>query len=403
MATAIETITALLTLAGLAYLVLALWGARSFAHYWRTKKLEGEFAPDVTLLKPVKGVDPRMFAGFESHCSQEYAGKFEIVFGVSSLDDPAVGEIERLRAEFPEVAIRLVECRERLGTSGKVSNLVQMLREAKYEHVIINDSDIYVSRRYLARVMQCFSDGGVGMVTCPYVGKTAERRPGMTLWARLEALGISTDFLPGVLAARWLEGGIRFGLGSTLATTKTALAKAGGLEPLVEYLADDYELGERVWKAGYRVELCGEVVETTVPAYGFRGFRDHQLRWARSTRDSRKRGYVGLGITYALPWAMMTCVASGFALWSFSLLSVVALARVAVALSVGVGVLGDGQVLRDFWLLPLRDCFGLWFWAWSFAGDTVVWRGDLFRLRDGRIAPMGQAPGGGVPPPIARA
>ncbi len=164
LAIVIEGATALLALAGLAYLVLALWGARSFAHYWRRKKFVGEFAPDVTLLKPVKGVDPRMFAGFESHCRQEYAGKFEIVFGVSSLDDPAVGEIERLRAEFPECAIRLVECRERLGTSGKVSNLVQMLREARYEHVIINDSDIYVSPRYLSRVMQCFSDenGGDG-------------------------------------------------------------------------------------------------------------------------------------------------------------------------------------------------------------------------------------------------
>jgi ceramide glucosyltransferase len=221
----------------------------------------------------------------------------------------------------------------------------------------------------------------------------------MTVWSRLEALGISTDFFPGVLVARWLEGGIRFGLGSTLATSKTALAKAGGLEPLVEYLADDYEMGERIANAGYRVELCCEVVETTVPAYKFGGFRDHQLRWARSTRDSRKRGYLGLGITYALPWAMMTCVASGFALWSFSLLSVVALARVAVALSVGVGVLRDGQVLRDLWLLPLRDFFGLGFWAWSFAGDTVVWRGELFRLRDGRISPVR----GGVPPPIARA
>jgi ceramide glucosyltransferase len=255
MATAIETITALLTLAGLAYLVLALWGARSFGHYWRGKKFQGEFAPDVTLLKPVKGVDPRMFAGFESHCRQQYSGKFEIVFGVSSLDDPAVGEIERLRAEFPECAIRLVECRERLGTSGKVSNLVQMLREARYEHVIINDSDICVSPTYLARVMRCFSDESVGMVTCPYIGRTAERGPGLTLWARLEALGISTDFLPGVLAARWLEGGIRFGLGSTLATTKSALAKVGGLEPLVEYLADDYEMGARICKAWYRVEL----------------------------------------------------------------------------------------------------------------------------------------------------
>jgi ceramide glucosyltransferase len=403
MATAIEAITTLLTLAGLAYLLLALWGARGFAHYWRGRKLEVGFAPDVTILKPVKGVDPRMYAGLVSHCKQEYGGSFEIVFGVSSLDDPAVAEIERLRAEFPACPIRLVECSERLGTSGKMSNLVQMLREARYEHVIINDSDIRVSSRYLTRVMECFADAQVGMVTAPYIGRTADGGAAMTIWSRLEALGISTDFLPGVLAARLLEGGIRFGLGSTLATSKTALAKAGGLEALVEFLADDYEMGERIANAGYRVQLCSEVVETTVPAYHFGGFKDHQLRWARSTRDSRKLGYVGLGITYALPWAVMTCVASGFALWSFSLLSVVALARVAVALSVGVGVLGDGQVLRDLWLLPLRDFFGLGFWAWSFAGDTVVWRGELFYLRDGRITPIVAMNGGGVPPPVTRA
>src|SRR5271156_2050492 len=183
MATAIETITALLTLAGLAYLVLALWGARSFGHYWQAKKLEGEFAPDVTLLKPVKGVDPRMFAGFESHCRQQYSGKFEIVFGVSSLDDPAVGEIERLRAEFPECAIRLGECRERLGASRKGSNLGEMLREARYEHLLINDSDICVSAFYLSRVMECFADERVGMVTAPYIGRTAENGPAMTIWS----------------------------------------------------------------------------------------------------------------------------------------------------------------------------------------------------------------------------
>jgi ceramide glucosyltransferase len=387
MATAIEAITTLLTLAGLAYLLLALLGARDFAHHWQRRSLNIDHAPDVTILKPVKGIDPRMYAGLVSHCQQQYTGNFEIVFGVSSLDDPAAVEIERLRADFSDCSIRLVECRERLGTSGKVSNLVQMLREARYEHVLINDSDIFVSPDYLTRVMACFADAHVGMVTAPYIGRTADSGSGLTLWSRLEALGISTDFFPGVLTARKLEGGIRFGLGSTLATSKTALTKAGGLEPLVEYLADDYEMGERIAKAGYRVELCPEVVETTVPAYTFGGFCDHQLRWARSTRDSRKLGYLGLGITYALPWAIMTCIASGFALWSFSLLSVVLLARVAVALSVGVGVLHDGQVLRDLYLLPLRDLFGLGFWAWSFAGDTVIWRGELFHLRDGRITP----------------
>jgi ceramide glucosyltransferase len=387
MATAIAAITTLLTLSGLAYLLLALWAARDFSHYWRRQRPIAH-TPDVTILKPVKGIDQRMYAGLVSHCRQQYPGSFEIVFGVSTLDDPAVTDIERLRADFPHVAIRLVECRERLGTSGKVSNLVQMLREARYEHVVINDSDICVGPLYLTHIMACFSDPQVGMVTAPYIGRTADSGPSLTLWSRLEALGISTDFLPGVLTARKLEGGIRFGLGSTLATNKTALAKAGGLEPLVEYLADDYEMGERIAKAGYRVELCSEVVETTVPAYNFSGFRDHQLRWARSTRDSRKLGYVGLGITYALPWALMTCIASGLALWSFSLLSLVVLVRVAVALSVGVGVLSDGQVLRDLYLLPLRDLFGLAFWALSFAGDTVVWRGELFHLRDGRIKPV---------------
>ena len=385
LAIGIEVFTALLTLAGLAYLLLALWGARDFNHYWRQRSLNAGYAPDVSILKPVKGVDPQMHAGLVSHCRQQYAGRFEILFGVGSLDDPAVAEIKRLQTEFPDCPIRLIECPERLGTSGKVSNLIQMLRAASYEHVLINDSDIRVSPNYLTRVMGSFADSNVGMVTAPYVGRTAQSGDGLTLWSRLEALGISTDFMPGVLTARKLEGGIRFGLGSTLATNKTALAKAGGLESLVECLADDYEMGARIAAAGYRIELSAEVVETTVPAYSFSGFRDHQLRWARTVRDSRKLGYLGLAITYALPWAVMTCIASGFDLWSFTLLSVVLLARVSVALSVGVRVLRDGQVLRDLWLLPLRDFFGLAFWLWSFAGDTIVWRGERFHLRDGRL------------------
>ena len=404
-ATAVEIVTTLLTVGGLVYMLLALWGARRFNHHCRrvaAATAKGDFAPDVSILKPVKGLDARMHAGFVSHCAQQYAGRFEILFGVSSMDDPAVAEVERLRADFPDRDIRLIVCPERLGTSGKVSNLVQMLRQARYDYVLINDSDIRVSSDYLSRVMACFGPaasvdarGGkhahpVGMVTVPYLGRTAAEGEGLTLWARLEALGISTDFLPGVLTARLLEDGIRFGLGSTLALSREALTGVGGLESLVDYLADDYELGARIAAAGYRVELCGEPVETTVPAYRFRGFWDHQMRWARSTRDSRRWGYAGLGITYCIPWAVLNCVASGFALWSFTLLSLVLLARVSVALSVGVGILRDGQVLRDLWLLPLRDFFGLGFWAWSFASNHIVWRGEHFYLNRGRITYRGR-------------
>lgn len=384
MATAIEVLTTVITLCGLAYLLLALWSARDFTRRWRAAA-SAEAAPDVSILKPVKGVDPRMYAGFVSHCHQQYEGRYEILFGVSSFDDPAVAEIERLQHEFPAVDIRLIKCPERLGTSGKVSNLVQMLREARYSHVVINDSDICVTPQYLTRVMAAFADTRVGMVTAPYLGRAESGPNGIPVWSKLESLGISTDFIPGVLTARKLESGLHFGLGSTLAMSRAALEKAGGIEPLVEFLADDYELGRRIALAGYKVELCAEVVETTVPPYSLRGFWDHQIRWSRSTRDSRKLGYIGLGITYALPWALANCVATGFELWSFTLLSIVLLARVAVALTVGVGILRDGQVLRDLWLLPVRDLFGLLFWVWSFAGDTVVWRGERFRLHNGRL------------------
>jgi ceramide glucosyltransferase len=392
MATGIEVCTGLLTVAGIAYMMLALWGARDFVRSLRRGRATAVAAPPVTLLKPLKGIDPRMYDGLASHCRQAYAGAVELVFGVHRLDDPAVAEVARLKVEFPGIAIKLVECRERLGTSGKVSNLVQMLAHASYEHVIINDSDIFVSPHYLTGVMRGFAAGEaekpVGMVTAPYLGRTGAGGREKTLWARLEALGISTDFMPGVLTARKLESGIRFGMGSTLAMTRTALSAAGGLEPLVEYLADDYEMGKRIAHAGFGVELCGEIVETTVPGYGLGGFWDHQMRWARSTRDSRKLGYIGLGLTYCVPWALVTVLASGGALWSVTLLTLASLARIAVALTVGVGLLRDDQVLRDLWLLPVRDAFGLLFWVWSFAGDTVVWRGDEFRLRDGRITPV---------------
>jgi ceramide glucosyltransferase len=395
MATAVEILTALLTISGLAYMLLALAGARQFTRDRQQNSSAGadeagnaaEFAPDVTILKPVKGVDARMYAGLVSHCRQQYAGRFEILFGVGSTDDPAVSEIAHLQAEFPQCAIRLIVCPQRLGASGKVSNLVQMLGEAQYDHILINDSDICVSPQYLSQVMRGFNDPQVGMVTALYVGRTAVDGAALTLWARLEALGISTDFMPGVLTARRLEGGIHFGLGSTLAMSRVALTAAGGIESLVDALADDYEMGARIAQAGYRVELCGEVVETAIPAYTLRGFCEHQIRWARTTRDSRRWGYLGLGITYCIPWAVVNCLASGLAPWSFALLSLVVLARVAVALTVGVGVLRDTQVLRDLWLLPLRDCFGLGFWAWSYASNTIVWRGERFHLRNGQLTP----------------
>ncbi|MES2220100.1 MAG: bacteriohopanetetrol glucosamine biosynthesis glycosyltransferase HpnI [Acidobacteriota bacterium] len=372
-----------LTLTGLVYSIFVFRAARAYLRSLRNPL--PDFFPAVSILKPVKGVDPEMYEAFASHCRQDYPGEYEILFGAGSMDDPAVALIEQLQREFPQRQIRLHICPEILGANGKVSNLVHMVAQARYDHLLINDSDIRVTPNFLRRVLPAFALSGktgkkVGMVTALYRGHSHD-----TLGSRLEALGIGTDFIPGVLTARWLEKGLRFGLGSTLAVTREALDAVDGLRPLVDHLADDYELGARIFQAGYRVELAREVVETSVPAYTFSQFLAHQLRWARGVRDARLLGYFGLMLTFGLPWALANVVASAASLDSIALLSVMLCVRFAMALTIGVGVLGDRATLRDVWLLPLRDVVALFVWFWSFADDTVVWRGERFHLHNGKL------------------
>ncbi|MFI5106336.1 MAG: bacteriohopanetetrol glucosamine biosynthesis glycosyltransferase HpnI, partial [Terriglobales bacterium] len=347
-------VAATLAVCGMGFYVLCLWSARAFLR--QQGKPAAAFRPPVSILKPLRGVDPQMYDSFRSHCVQDYP-EYEIIFGVSEADDPAAAAVQKLQREFPQCRIQLVVCPQVLGNNRKASNLVQMRQQARYGYILINDSDIYVEPDYLRRVMAPFADPQVGMVTCPYRGIAAP-----TLGSRLESVGISTDFIPGVLAARQIENGIHFGLGSTLAMSRPALQAIGGLEPLVDYLADDFELGYRISKAGMEVVLANVVVETHLPAYSFRGFFEHQLRWARSTRDSRKMGYVGLVLTFGLPWAIITLALAIGSWWAWLLLAAAAALRVAVALQVGVGVVHDRAVWRHLWLLPLRDLIALAVW-----------------------------------------
>ena len=263
----------------------------------------------------------------------------------------------------------------------KVSNLAQMLTEARYDHLIVNDSDIRVETDYLRRVMEPLADLGVGMVTCLYRG-VASATPG----SRLEALGISTDFCPSVLVARQLEGGIRFGLGSTLAFRRAELEKIGGFTSFADYLADDYELGKRIAALGLTVKLSEVVVETYLPAYTLSEFFAHQLRWARGVRDARAGGYLGLVFTFGILWALLAVAASGGAFWSWIALVVTLLLRFAVAFTVGRKVLKDHQVLKYLWLIPVRDLIAAAVWMVSLVGDTVTWRGQRFQLKNGKLS-----------------
>ncbi|MGP0020128.1 MAG: bacteriohopanetetrol glucosamine biosynthesis glycosyltransferase HpnI [Candidatus Sulfotelmatobacter sp.] len=369
------------------YYLLVLWSAAAFLRESKADRdCEADKSvrptrplPPVSILKPLKGTDPDIYESFRSYCRQDYP-EYEIIFGVSDPDDSAVASVRRLQQEFPGHAIRLAVVPKILGANVKVSNLAQMLAEARYEYLLVNDSDIRVEPDYLRRVIAPLGDNSVGLVTCLY-----RAVPAPSLGSRLEALGISTDFCPSVLAARQLEGGIRFGLGSTLAFRRADLKRIGGFESFVDFLADDYELGRRISALGLRVVLSDVVVETHLPAYDLRGFLDHQLRWARGVRDARTGGYIGLVSTYGLMWALLAVIAAHAAPWSWAVFGVTVLLRLAVALAVGKSALQDSHLLKNLWLLPLRDLVAVAVWIASFAGHTVTWRGDRFELKNGRL------------------
>ncbi len=364
-----------------AYYLLCLWSAASFlrAHKAGESVRSTQNLPPVSILKPLKDTDPEIYESFRSHCLQDYA-EYEIIFGVSDPDDPAVTNVQQLQREFPRRGIQLVVCPNKLGANVKISNLEQMLQAAHYEHLIVNDSDIRVEHDYLRRVIAPLTDARVGMVTCLYRGIAAP-----TLGSQMESLGISTDFCAGVLTARQLEGGLHFGLGSTLAFRRCDLERIGGFKSIVDFLADDYELGCCIAGLGLKVQLSDVVVETHLPAYDLQGFLAHQLRWNRGVRDSRLGGYIGLATTFGIMWSLLNLVAAHAAPWSWAVLGGVVLLRLAVALVVGNSVLRDSQVAKHLWLLPLRDLVAVALWTASFFGHTVTWRGDRFQLKNGRL------------------
>ena len=324
----------------------------------RSSRQPAASSQNVSILKPVRGAGGNLRAALESHTKLDA----ELLCGVSSLDDPAVAIIR----EFPQV--RLVVS-STVTPNAKVGVLIDLVRAATHDTIIVNDSDICVEPDYL-RVLAPLADPKVGLVTCLY------RAVGDTFAARFEALGVATDFAPSTLVAR-LVGVDEFAMGSTLAFRKADLEKIGGFESIADYLADDYQLGHRIHNLGLTCVLSDVIVETHLGG-GWRDVWRHQVRWARTIRVSRFYGYLGLPVTYATFWALVC----GSWRIGLALLSI----RMAMGIVAGWFTMRSRDVLKLFFLIPLRDLFGVAVWIVALFGNTVEWRGRKLRLdRDGRI------------------
>ncbi len=371
------TLWALPALASAGYQLLAIAAALR----WRRQRYPHRAARvlPISLLKPLYGRDERLYRALLSHVLQDYP-EFEILFGVRSLKDAALEVIGRLQHEFPSVPMRIIVA-DTAAPNPKVGVLARLAAEARHPLLVINDDDIEVPPDYFRVVTAPLADAGVGLVTSLY------RARANSFPARLEALGIATDFAPSVMVARLL-GVAEFALGATMALRAETLRAIGGFEPISSYLADDYELGRRVSATGRRVEFAPVIVDTGLGGSAWRDVWRHQVRWARTIRVSRTPGYFGSVVTHTTFWALLALIAGAWpvAAAAFGL-------RLIAAWAAGAAVLKDRQVKRWFWLLPLRDLFGLAVWMGGCFGSSVYWRGLKLRLdNEGRIRPA-QAPG----------
>ncbi|MDQ1471238.1 MAG: ceramide glucosyltransferase [Bryobacterales bacterium] len=360
-------VTAILVLCGIVYNLLAIAGALRF----RRRRIVPHFQPPVSVLKPVRGRDPRFYEAIRSHAVQQY-GAFEILFGVADPEDPALADIARLQSEFPALPIRIVRTPNE-APNRKVGSLELLSREARYDVLLVNDGDILVQPDYLARVISLLEDDTVGLVTCLYRGLGASQA------ARAEALGIATEFAPSVLVARLLSS-TGFALGSTMAFRRRELDAIGGFASIREFLADDYQLGARISSLGKTVIMSDTVVETNLGAVGWRDIWKHQLRWSRTIRISRPGGYFGYVITHATFWCGIA------ALCGYPWLALAGITVRLFAAAAALRTLGARQSVQ-FVNVLLRDLFGFAVWCGGMFGNEVEWRGERFRLmRDGRIA-----------------
>ncbi len=370
----------LLAAGPLVYYMLATLVAFRFFNKERARVLP-DFTPSVSILKPVRGVDFGSYENFASFCRQDYP-YFEILFAVNDDEDPTVPVIRRVIAEFPQRQIRLLVGAEHLGANRKVNKLARLAREAQNEVLVLTDGDVRVGPRFLREVVAPLTDRKVGAVTCFYRG-IAEKNLG----AEIEAVGASSDFFAGVVMAQWMEG-ITFALGASIATTKEWLGKTGGFEAIAGTLADDYELGNRIAKAGGEVVLSRESVWTMYPAQTLRSFWNHQMRWARTVRLCRPLSYLGLLFTQGLPWALLAAFVAPAKWIAVGYLLAYSVLRLAMAWTVGIWGVQDEVLRRKIWLVPLRDAIHFVVWLASFGSNHIRWGNVQYAIRQGQMVPI---------------
>jgi ceramide glucosyltransferase len=383
----------LFALAGLisstGFLVLIIVAAARFQRRQRAERELTSDLPPVTILKPLCGTEPALETNLASFFEQDYP-EYEIVFGARDNRDPAIEVARRVSMRYPRVPVRFVFSGEPEWPNAKIWSLQKMVGAMSHDYLVLSDSDVHVTPDYLRKVVRPLLDPKVGLVTCVYRGVTAG-----SIWSRMEALGLSVEMTAGVVVADMLEG-MTFALGPTMATRRDVLDAIGGFKVLSDYYADDYVLGNEVYKSGRTVVLSTHVIDNVLFYQSFKSSISHQVRWMRSTRFSRPAGHFSTVLTFAMPFGLLGLVAglcSGHWAIGLAMFGLAMANRMIMSVAAGWGVVRDRYGLRDAWLYPVRDLMGFCWWAASYFSKGMVWRrGERYRFQvGGRMVRIGSA------------
>ena len=342
------------------------------------------FTPPISNLKPVRGLDPDAYENFASFCRQDYP-EYEIVFCVDSSDDPVMPVIEKLQRDFPDRPIRVLFGSGRKATNDKVAKLARLTEEARYEHLVISDSDARVKPNYLRSVIAPLADRRVGAATCFYVS-TGEQ----SAIDRLQSIGMVSDFYGGLLVA-WQLDGVKFALGPTIATTRTHLAKFGGYSAIENKPADDLLVGRLIAETGYEVQLLPYTIETVADYQSLRELLSKRIRWLVVMRNMRPWGHLGLVFTQGLLWCLIAFAVRPTWPVGLGLFSVYLAFRIAMTWTIGVWGLKRRAFLRTMPLVVVWDALACFLWLLSFLRSTIHWRGGRYHIRNGMLVPSKSA------------
>ena len=370
------------------YYLLAIYSSwRFFVSSDRPTVTEPEFTPPVSNLKPVRGLDPDAYENFASFCRQDYP-KYEIVFCVGSSDDPVLPVIERIKTDFPDQEIRVLFGSGRTATNDKVAKLARLATEAKYEHLVISDSDVRVKPDYLRKIVAPLADEKVGAVTCLYVS-TGEKG----FVENLQSIGMISDFYPGLLVARQLDG-VKFALGPTIATTRARLAEFGGYQTIENRPADDLLVGRLIAEQGYEIKLSPYTIQTVADFQSMEDLIHKRLRWLVVMRHMRPWGHLGLLLTQGLPWSIAALLLHPSWPVGLAYFGAYLLLRMALTGLVGAWGLQQTGIWKRLLLVIAWDAVAFAMWVTSFVRRTVKWRGGQYYIRNGQLIPAASSPSG---------